>query len=72
MVDALLGSAVYAAQRLRAGRAAPDDMRVRALLAALLAHGGRLHDVVGIDADRVTVVLDEALLREQFRLGTTQ
>ena len=101
LVDALLGSAVYAAQRLRAGRAAPDDVRVRALVGALIAHGGRLHeqtlasvaaipaarlrtvlaavrkllnvegyDVVGIDADRVTVVLDEALLREQFRLGT--
>ncbi len=101
LVDALLESAVYAAQRARAGRGAPDDMRVRALVGALLAHGGRLHeqtlagtaaipaarlrtvlaalrkllnvegyDVVGIDADRVTVVLDEALLREQFRLGT--
>ena len=27
------------------------------------------YDVLGIDPDQVTVVLDDALLREQFRLG---
>ena len=43
-LDDLLASELYAAQRARAGRAAPDDARVRAVLATLLAHGGRLHE----------------------------
>ncbi|MEV4242131.1 BREX-2 system phosphatase PglZ [Streptosporangium canum] len=43
-LDDLLGSELYAAQRARAGRSAPDDARVRAVLGALLANGGRLHE----------------------------
>ncbi|MFC7648669.1 BREX-2 system phosphatase PglZ [Streptosporangium lutulentum] len=43
-LDDLLGSELYAAQRARAGRAAPDDARVRAVLGALLANAGRLHE----------------------------
>jgi len=43
-LDDLLGSETYAAQRARAGRAAPDDARVRAVLGALLANGERLHE----------------------------
>jgi len=44
LVDALLASATYAAQRRRAARAAPDDARVRAIVGALLRHDGRLHE----------------------------
>lgn len=100
LLDVLLASPMYAAQRRRAGRGAPDDLRVRALLAALLRNNGRLHeltlagtaqipsarlrnvfaavrkllnvegyDVLGVDADQVTVVLDVPLLQEQFGLG---
>ena len=99
LVDALVGCAVYADQRRRAGRTAPDDARVRAVIGALLRHDGRLHettlaaaadipamrlrnvlaavrkllnvegyDVLALDPDQVTVVLDLPLLREQFRL----
>lgn len=100
LLDLLLASPVYAEQRRRAGRGAPDDTRVRTILGALLRNGGRLHettlagvaqipaarlrnvlaavrkllnvegyDVLGVDADQVTVVLDVRLLREQFHLG---
>ncbi len=100
LLDALLASPVYADQRRRTGRSAPDDTRVRALLTTLLRNDGRLHevtlagtaqvpaarlrnviaavrkllnvegyDVLSVDADQVTVVLDVPLLREQFGLG---
>lgn len=100
LTEALLASSVYADQRRRAGRSAPDDPRVRAVLNALLRNDGRLHettlasaaripaprlrnvlaavrkllnvegyDVLGVDADQVTVVLDVPLLHEQFHLG---
>jgi hypothetical protein len=100
LLDALFSSDVYADQRRRSGRSAPDDERVRAIVAALLRNDGRLHsstlagithipevrlrnvlaavrkllnvegyDVVGVDVDQVTIVLDVALLREQFHLG---
>jgi hypothetical protein len=42
-VDELLASEVYAAQRARGGRTAPDDLRVRAVVEALLRNDGRLH-----------------------------
>ena len=41
-IDHLLGSPVFAAQRRMAGRRAPDDTLVRAVLKALEAHGGSL------------------------------
>jgi hypothetical protein len=41
-IDTLLASATYKAQRGLAGRGAPDDPVVRALVAALAARGGRL------------------------------
>jgi hypothetical protein len=44
LVHALLASDTYAAQRRRAGRAAPDDARVRGIVAVLLRHDGRLHE----------------------------
>lgn len=100
LLDALLASATYAEQRRRAGRAAPDDARMRAILNALVRNDGRLHEstlaglaqipaarlrnvlaavrkllnvegynVLGVDSDQVTIVLDVALLREQFQLG---
>ncbi|MEU6715455.1 BREX-2 system phosphatase PglZ [Nonomuraea sp. NPDC046802] len=43
-LDELLASDRYAEQRVRAGRSAPDDGRVRAVLEGLLANGGRLHE----------------------------
>lgn len=43
LVSALLASDVYAAQRARSGRAAPDDERVRAVVSAVLRAGGRMH-----------------------------
>lgn len=62
LVDALLASEVYGAQRRRAGRGAPDDARVRAILEALLRNDGRLHSttlasVAQIPAARMTTVL---------------
>ena len=41
-IDSLLTSPTYAAQRGLAGRGAPDDLVIRALVAALDARGGRL------------------------------
>ncbi len=41
-VEALLRSENYAAQRILAGRGAPSDDQIRALLAALAARGGRM------------------------------
>jgi hypothetical protein len=41
-IEHLLRSPVFAAQRRMAGRRAPDDQCVRALLATLEAHHGRL------------------------------
>lgn len=41
-IEALLCSESYAAQRTFAGRTAPPDDRIRALLAALAARGGRM------------------------------
>src|SRR5262249_53019277 len=41
-IEHLLASPVFAAQRRVAGRRAPDDQCVRALLAALEVHHGRL------------------------------
>lgn len=43
-LDELLASELFAEQRARAGRAAPDVARVRGVLAALLGAGGRLHE----------------------------
>ena len=43
LVDRLLGSPVYAAQRARAGRRALGDDVVAAVLRVLLARGGRAH-----------------------------
>lgn len=96
-IDALLASAVYAAQRERAGRRAVHDEVVAAVLRTLLSHGGRAHqdtvaaaagipaatlvptlaairrvlnvegyEVLSADTDRVTVVLDRAMLADQF------
>jgi hypothetical protein len=55
---ALLVSATYAAQRTLAGRGAPDDGIVRALVTALAARGGRLSrtglaQALGVPAFRV-------------------
>jgi hypothetical protein len=41
-IDDLFASATYIAQRGLAGRGAPDDLVVRALISALAARGGRL------------------------------
>jgi hypothetical protein len=41
-INALLASTTYIAQRALAGRGAPDDPVIRALVAALAARGGRL------------------------------
>src|SRR4030095_2336769 len=57
-IECLLSSPVFAAQRRVAGRRAPDDQGVRALLAALEAHHGRL-------ARRL---LEQVLGEPEFRL----
>jgi len=62
LVDALLTSDTYVAQRRRAGRAAPDDARVRAIMGALLRHDGRLHEttlaaLAQVPAARIRTVL---------------
>ncbi len=100
VVDELLASAIYQAQRKRAGARALDDDVVRAVVGILIASGGRLHqstvasaagipamriggtltalrrqlnvegyDVLAIDPDQSTVLLDVTLLREQFLEG---
>jgi hypothetical protein len=61
-VDDLLASEVYATQRARGGRAAPDDLRVRAVVEALLRNDGRLHmttlaAAAQIPASRMTTVI---------------
>ncbi|GAA4211621.1 BREX-2 system phosphatase PglZ [Microbispora amethystogenes] len=61
-IDELLTTPLYAQQRERAGRTAPDDERVRSVLAALLAGGGRLHEttlsaVAQVPAARLRSVL---------------
>ncbi|WP_327588227.1 BREX-2 system phosphatase PglZ [Nonomuraea sp. NBC_00507] len=61
-LDALLGTALYAEQQERAGRSAPDDARLRGVLAALMDNGGRLHEttlsaVAEIPAARLRSVL---------------
>jgi hypothetical protein len=44
-IDQLIASEIYEAQRRLAGRGAPSDDHVRALLNALAARGGRLSQV---------------------------
>lgn len=98
LAGTVLKSKPYTAQKKLAGRAAPSDDAMSALLSGLLAHPGhrlspalaasalavpvsrlrgaipqaqRLLNVEGyavlrLDADGQTLVLDEALLREQF------
>jgi PglZ domain len=61
-VDELLASEVYATQRARGGRTAPDDLRVRAVVEALLRNDGRLHmttlaAAAQIPASRMTTVI---------------
>ncbi|WP_405139936.1 BREX-2 system phosphatase PglZ [Sphaerisporangium sp. NBC_01403] len=61
-LDELLATPLYTQQRESAGRTAPDDERVRSVLAALLAGGGRLHEatlssVAQVPATRVRSVL---------------
>lgn len=60
---ALLESATYAAQRTLAGRGAPEDGIVRALVTALAARGGRLSrtglaQALGVPAFRVAGVVN--------------
>jgi hypothetical protein len=97
VLEEVLASGIYLAQKSRYGARAADDDVVRAVLASLLDRSGRAHrdtlasaagipaarmtgtlnvlrrqlniegyEVLSIDNDEVTVVLDEALLREQF------
>lgn len=97
LVDALLSSPIYLAQKARYGARATSDETVRAAVSVLLAQAGRVHrdtlataaaipairltttlaalrrqlnvegyDVLSVDVDDVTVVLDIPLLRQQF------
>lgn len=75
----VLRSPVYTAQKKIAGRISVTDDQVAALLSALLRgavlHAQRLLNVEGyavlrVDADGATLILDEALLREQYGFGT--
>lgn len=98
--ERLIASAHYQARRRQGGRHPIDDQTVRAIVASLVAGGGRAHrdtlaaaagiaatsfsgllaalrrvlniegyPVVELDTDGVTVLLDLALLRDQFDLG---
>ena len=58
-LDMLLASETYAAQRRLAGRVAPADDRIRSLLTALAARGGRM----------TRAGLSQALEMPTFRLG---
>ena len=100
LVDGLLASPIYQAQRARYGARAADDDVVRRVVTVLASAGGRLHrdsvasaagipaprmtgmltvlrrqlnvegyDVLALDPDQVTVLLDVTLLREQFLTG---
>jgi hypothetical protein len=97
LVDELLASPIYQAQKARAGARGADDATVSAAVDVLLTHAGRVHrdtlaaaagipsmripttltalrrqlnvegyDVLYVDVDQVTVVLDVPLLRQQF------
>lgn len=97
LVDDLLASPIYLAQKSRYGARAAADETVRTVLNVLLAQSGRAHrdtlaaaagipairlpgalaalrrqlnvegyDVLSVDVDDVTVVLDVPLLRQQF------
>lgn len=97
LVEALLASPIYLAQKARYGARAASDDTVRAAVSVLLAQAGRVHrdtlataagipairltttlaalrrqlnvegyDVLSVDVDDVTVVLDVPLLRQQF------
>ena len=97
LVDQLIASPMYQAQRQRAGARALDDAIVRSIVSSLAESGGRMHQstlaataglradlipgalgqlrrllnlegyfVISTDPDQVTVLLDVALLREQF------
>ena len=100
LVDDLLTSPIYQAQRARYGARAADDDVVRRVVTVLATSGGRMHrdsvasaagipaarmtgmltvlrrqlnvegyDVLAVDPDQVTVLLDLTLLREQFLTG---
>jgi hypothetical protein len=100
LVDQLIASPMYQAQRQRAGARALDDAIVRSIVGSLAESGGRMHQstlaataglradlipgalgqlrrllnlegyfVISTDPDQVTVLLDVALLREQFLDG---
>lgn len=100
LVDDLLTSPIYEAQRARYGARAANDDVVRRVVALLISAGGRMHrdsvasaagipaprmtgvlnslrrqlnvegyDVLALDPDQVTVLLDLTLLREQFLTG---
>jgi hypothetical protein len=61
-IECLLSSPIFAAQRRVAGRRAPDDQRVRVLLATLEAYHGRLtcrllEQVLGEPAFRLRGIL---------------
>lgn len=99
LVDLVLESPTYVAQRQRAGRRSVPDTTVAAVLRALIARGGRAHRdtlaasagvptatldqtlaaikrllnvegyaVLELDADAVTVKLDERMLSDQFEV----
>jgi hypothetical protein len=100
LIDEVLASPIYEAQRSRYGARAAEDDVVRRVLAVLASAGGRMHrdsvaaaagipaarmtgmltvlrrqlnvegyDVLALDPDQVTVLLDLTLLREQFLTG---
>jgi hypothetical protein len=68
LVDALLASEVYAAQRKRASRGAPDDARVRAIVEALLRNNGRLHATTLASAAQIPVTRMPTVLAAVRRL----
>lgn len=100
LVEEVMASPIYVAQKARYGARAASDDFVRAALTVLLRQSGRAHrdtvaaaagipgmsisgalvtlrrqlnvegyDVIVVDADEVTVILDAGLLRQQFLDG---
>jgi hypothetical protein len=64
-IDTLISSMTYSAQRGLAGRGAPDDAVVRALIAALAKRGGRLSrtalaQMLGLPAFRTAGLVNAA------------
>ena len=67
-IERLMQSPLYAEQRQRAARSAPDDERVRAVLAALTHRGGRMSEAALVNQTGIPQIRLPGVLRGVQRL----